>query len=167
MSLGKDLRYRFTTWTAVEKIISITAVVFVLENLLLFLFQLPEDFFNQWFALPKLLSELVVKPWTLLTYAFFHGGLMHIFWNMLLLYFAGRMFLNLFDGRRFLNVYFLGALAGGFFFLLSYNLFPVFVGVNSVLIGASAAVMAVLIFMCTYTPYQELQFFFLGLNYGI
>lgn len=106
MSLGKDLRYRFTTWTAVEKIISITAVVFVLENLLLFLFQLPEDFFNQWFALPKLLSELVVKPWTLLTYAFFHGGLMHIFWNMLLLYFAGRMFLNLFDGRRFLNVYF-------------------------------------------------------------
>lgn len=44
MSLGKDLRYRFTTWTAVEKIISITAVVFVLENLLLFLFQLPEDF---------------------------------------------------------------------------------------------------------------------------
>lgn len=160
MSLGKDLRYRFTTWTAVEKIISITAVVFVLENLLLFLFQLPEDFFNQWFALPKLLSELVVKPWTLLTYAFFHGGLMHIFWNMLLLYFAGRMFLNLFDGRRFLNVYFLGALAGGFFFLLSYNLFPVFVGVNSVLIGASAAVMAVLIFMCTYTPYQELQFFF-------
>lgn len=50
MSLGKDLRYRFTTWTAVEKIISITAVVFVLENLLLFLFQLPEDFFNQWFG---------------------------------------------------------------------------------------------------------------------
>lgn len=53
MSLGKDLRYRFTTWTAVEKIISITAVVFVLENLLLFLFQLPEDFFNNGLPFPN------------------------------------------------------------------------------------------------------------------
>jgi hypothetical protein len=42
---------------------------------------------------------------------------------------------------------------------LSYNFFPVFQGQSPRLIGASAGVMAVLIFMCSYMPYKDVRIF--------
>jgi hypothetical protein len=53
---------------------------------------------------------------------------------------------------------------GGAFFLLAYNLFPAFYGSQSPLIGASAGVMAVLIFVCTYIPKQEVRVFFFNVK---
>jgi hypothetical protein len=83
---------------------------------------------------------------------------------MLLLYYVARIFFNFFGPRRFVNVYFLGVMLGGAFFLLAYNLFPAFYGSESPLIGASAGVMAVLIFICTYIPNQEVRLFFFNLK---
>ena len=48
---------------------------------------------------------------------------------------------------------------GGLIFISSYSIFPVFEGNYPPLIGASAGVMAVFIFICTYTPNQEIRFF--------
>ena len=78
---------------------------------------------------------------------------------MLILYFTGRIFLNLFDNQRFINVYFLGVILGGFLFLISYNIFPTLLNTNTALIGASAGVTAVLIFVCTYIPNREVRLF--------
>ncbi|MBC9796057.1 rhomboid family intramembrane serine protease [Sinomicrobium weinanense] len=161
MGISNDIKYKYTTLNVGEKLIVINVLVYILNILLIFLFQLSPDFFMRWFELPKSLDHFIVQPWSIVTYAFFHGSFSHIFWNMILLYFSGRIFLNLFGGRRFLNVYFLGAIAGGFIFMLSYNLFPAFLGINTSLIGASAAVMAILIFICTYMPNQEVRLFFL------
>ncbi|MGS2761718.1 rhomboid family intramembrane serine protease [Sinomicrobium sp. M5D2P9] len=161
MSISSDIKYKYSTLNIAEKLIVINVLIFILNILLVFLFQLPEDFFIRWFELPKSFGSFIGQPWSVVTYAFFHAGFSHIFWNMLLLYFSGRIFLNLFGGRRFLNVYFLGAIAGGFTFMISYNLFPAFTGINTSLIGASAAVMAILIFVCTYLPNQEVRLFFL------
>jgi hypothetical protein len=52
----------------------------------------------------------------------------------------------------------------GLIFILSYALFPVFKGTYPPMIGASAGVMAVFIFICTYTPDQEIRFFFVNLK---
>ena len=68
--------------------------------------------------------------------------------------------LNLFPDRIFINNYFLGAITGGIIFLLSYSLFPVFRGSYPPMVGASAGVMAVFIFICTYTPEQDIRVFF-------
>ena len=68
--------------------------------------------------------------------------------------------LNLFPVRIFINNYFLGAITGGIIFLLSYSLFPVFRGSYPPMVGASAGVMAVFIFMSTYTPEQDIRVFF-------
>ena len=114
----------------------------------------------QWFQLPKDFFNFLMQPWSLVTYSFFHGGIGHIFWNMLLLYFSSKIFLNLFGGKRFLNVYFLGVIFGGLLFLLSYNVFPALSGIDTALIGASAGVTAILIFVCTYMPNQEAQVIF-------
>jgi hypothetical protein len=83
---------------------------------------------------------------------------------MLLLYYAARIFFNYFGSRRFINVYFLGVISGGALFLLAYNLFPAFYNSQSPLIGASAGVMAVLIYVCTYIPQQEVRLFFFNIK---
>ena len=88
-----------------------------------------------------------------------HYDILHLLFNMLWLYFVGRMFLNLFSVKTALNVYFLGAISGGIFFLLGYNIFPQLFGSPAYLVGASAAVRALVIFLCAYTPNQEVRVF--------
>ncbi|MEM9685568.1 MAG: rhomboid family intramembrane serine protease [Bacteroidota bacterium] len=152
MSFSKELAYRFSRLYISEKLIIINVAVFIINSLSVFLFKLNPNFFMRWFELPRDIPNFITQPWSLITYSFFHGGFSHLFWNMLLLYFSGRLFLNLFSPKRLLSIYILGAAFGGLLFLLSYNLFPVFSGIQTALIGASAAVMAVLIFICSYTP---------------
>ncbi|NER12140.1 rhomboid family intramembrane serine protease [Leptobacterium flavescens] len=164
MSISNDLKYKYARLSVVEKLIVINIIVYVINALLPFLFGLDRNFIVNKFQLPERFSDFITQPWSLITYAFFHGGIWHIFWNMYLLFFFGRMFTNLFGGRRFLNVYFLGLITGGLFFLLSYNIFPVFFTKNSVLIGASAGVMAILVFVCTYIPNQEIRLIFFNIK---
>lgn len=157
MTLSGDIKYKLTRLSILDKLIIINVLVFVLNAVIPFLFQLRIDYISSWFHLPVDLGDFTSQPWSIVTYSFFHGSISHILWNMVLLYFAGRTLLNLFGAKRLINVYFLGIILGGLFFLLSYNLFPVFSGVNTVLIGASAGVMSVLIFLCTYSPEREVR----------
>lgn len=159
-----NLKYQFARLSIAEKLIAINVAVFILNGLLTFLLQLSPNILMQWFELPKDFFDFLVQPWSIITYSFFHAGFGHIFWNMLMLYFASRIFLNLFGPKRFINVYFLGVILGGLLFLLSYNIFPAFLGINTSLIGASAGVTAVLIFVCTYIPNQEVRVIFFNVK---
>lgn len=156
-----NLQYHFARLNIAEKLIVFNVFVFILDGLALALMGTSAV---DWFQLPKDFMEFFGQPWSLVTYSFFHAGLGHIFWNMLMLYFAGRIFLNLFDAQRFINVYFLGVLLGGLVFLLSYNIFPTLLSTNTVLIGASAGVTAILIFICAYIPNQEVRIIFFNVK---
>lgn len=167
MSGLESLKLKFKQFNIAEKIIVINVIFFVLPFLLrtlLFLFNVPFASFMEWVELSPDLTRFLFRPWTLFTYSFFHGSFSHILWNMLLFYFASRMFLNLFTEKRLLTVFSLGVLLGGVVFVLSYIVFPVFQGQTPGLIGASAGVMAVLIFMCTYTPHNEVRILFFNLK---
>ena len=155
------LQYQFARLNIAEKLIAINVLIFILDGLSTALLG---HSVSQWFHLPKDFLEFFGQPWSLVTYSFFHAGLGHIFWNMLMLYFTGRIFLNLFDNQRFLNVYFLGVIIGGIVFLLSYNVFPTLLHTNTALIGASAGVTAVLIFICAYIPNQEVRVIFFNVK---
>lgn len=160
-----DIRYHFARLNAAEKIIVANTVVFLLVNLMAVLFGTnAANSITAWLELPDDILEFLWKPWTIITYAFLHGGFFHIFWNMLLLYFFGRFFFNLFDSERFHAVYFLGVVAGGALFMLGYNIFPALIDNSTVLIGASAGVTAVLIFICTYLPMQEVRIIFFNVK---
>ena len=159
-----NLRYQYASLSIAEKIIAINVVIFLLTTITTYLFRLPADVVSQYFELPKDFFAFLKQPWSIVTYSFFHGGLGHIFWNMLTLFYMGRIFLNLFNPQRFINVYFMGVILGGIFFMLSYNIFPALMGTNSVLIGASAGVTAILIFVCTYIPNQEVRLAFFNLK---
>ena len=147
--------------------ILINVVCFIIPFFLrsiFFLFDLPAQSFLSFFELPASIGDFIYQPWSLFTYGFLHDSIGHIFWNMLLLYYASQFFLNLFSTQRFINVYFMGILLGGLVFILSYAVFPAFKNQSPQMVGASAGVMAVLIFSCTYMPTQEVRLLFLNVK---
>ena len=160
MKLKDQIQYRIQQLNIVEKIILINIICFVFPLLfrtIFFLFSLSENFFVGLFELSSSFQDLVFRPWTILTYGFLHSGFFHLFWNMYLLYFSSRLLLNLFNSKIFLKLYFLGIIIGGLTFILSYNFFPVFQDANPYMVGASAGVMSVFIFMSTYSPSLEIK----------
>ncbi|MEH6779634.1 rhomboid family intramembrane serine protease [Maribacter arcticus] len=159
-----DLKYQFSRLNIAEKLIAINVLVFIVNALVPVLLGIPKNSIVQWFELPNDIVDVAFQPWSIVTYSFFHGGIGHLFWNMLMIYFVGKIFLNLFDTKRFLNVYILGVILGGLFFVIGYNIFPVFFNTNAYLIGASAGASAVLIFVCTYLPNQEVRIIFFNVK---
>ncbi|MEH6619485.1 rhomboid family intramembrane serine protease [Maribacter arcticus] len=159
-----DLKYQFSRLNIAEKLIAINVLVFIVNALVPVLLGIPKNSIVQWFELPNDIVDVAFQPWSIVTYSFFHGGIGHLFWNMLMIYFVGKIFLNLFDTKRFLNVYILGVILGGLFFVIGYNIFPAFFNTNAYLIGASAGASAVLIFVCTYLPNQEVRIIFFNVK---
>ena len=160
MNFREKLFFRFQQFNVAEKLIAFNVIFFVLPllvNTFLFLFKIPIDSYTVWFELSSSFSELVFKPWTLISYSFLHSGFFHLFFNMYIFLFTSRLFLNLFKSNSLLNVYFLGVIFGGLLFLFSYNFFPAFENSKPYMIGSSAGVMSLLIFMTTYSPNLEVR----------
>ncbi|MDG1212677.1 MAG: rhomboid family intramembrane serine protease [Flavobacteriaceae bacterium] len=162
--LGSNFTYWWQQRGIHEKLALSCVAFYLFQTLLPFLFDFSAANFLYWFSLPSSFWGILEKPWTLVSYAFFHASFSHLFFNIIMLYFGGQLFLNLFNAKRFLNVYFLGLITGGLVFLLSYTIFPVFSGNGASLIGASAGVTAIFIFICTYMPYQEVRVLFFNVK---
>jgi len=154
-----NLTYKFKEANIVLKLIVINAIIFLLIFLSSFFFKIPPGDLTAWFMLPNDFFSLLAQPWSLITYSFLHFGFGHIFWNMYILYWFGSYVINLFSSKRFLAIYLLGAICGGFLYVLAYNLFPVFNEQNARLLGASAAVRAIMIFIAVYTPNTVVKIF--------
>ena len=167
MSFINNLKYRVELLNIAEKIILLNVIIFIIPFFIktfFFLFNLESFDLIYWLKLSPDILTFIFTPWTIITYGFIHGGISHILWNMILLYFSSRFFLNLFSAQKFLNTYFLGIILGGIIFLFSFSIFPVFKNSYANLIGSSAGVMSVLIFVCTYSPDQEIRIIFFNLK---
>jgi len=167
MTYLNDLKYKYSGFSIAGKIIFLNIIFFLIPyliNTLLFLFNINSKSYIELFLLSPEFNNLIIKPWTVVTYSFIHDGFFHLFWNMLLLYYISRMILNLFSSSTFINIYFLGVIIGGIFFLFSYSFFPVFKGDFSSMGGSSAGVMAAIIFMCAYSPENEIRLFFFNIK---
>jgi len=167
MTYLNDLKYKYSGFSIAGKIIFLNIIFFLIPyliNTLFFLFNINSKSYIELFLLSPEFNNLIIKPWTVVTYSFIHDGFFHLFWNMLLLYYISRMILNLFSSSTFINIYFLGVIIGGIFFLLSYSFFPVFKGDFSSMGGSSAGVMAAIIFMCAYSPENEIRLFFFNIK---
>jgi membrane associated rhomboid family serine protease len=157
MSLTHDVKEKLAHLNVFEKLIVANVVVFCCAQILRFVLKTKSSL--SWFELPSDFLDFIKQPWTIITYAFLHYDFFHILFNMLWLYFIGRMFTNLFNTKLGLNVYFLGAISGGIIFLLGYFLLPNVFSSGHRLVGASAAVRALMIFMCAYMPNMDVRLF--------
>ncbi len=143
-----------------KKIILINVLIFLIPliiNTILYLFNVRTLSFFSFFELNPQANYFFKNIWTIITYAFIHSDFYHIFWNMFILYFASQYFLNFFDEKKYIKTYFYGIIFGGSFFIISYNLFPVFKDNFTSLIGSSAAVYSILIFICSYFPNNKVN----------
>ena len=93
-----------------------------------------------------------------ISYAFFHDGIGHLFFNMIVLHFCSQLFLTFFTTKQFVGLYILSAIFSGVVFVLSYY----FMQYNSLIVGASAAIYAILVATTTYQPLMEVQLFLFG-----
>ena len=167
MELKNKINLCISGLNIVEKIILFNITLYLLPFVLktvLFLFNIKGLSIVNWFTIDATLSEFILKPWSILTYGFIHGSFSHIFWNMLILYYFGNILKNIFGEKLILNLFLSGIVAGGLTYLISYNLFPVFKGVNSVMIGASAGVMSVLFFLAAYDPQYRIRIIFFDIK---
>jgi membrane associated rhomboid family serine protease len=124
-------------------------------------------FTEDYLRIPSYLPKLLHHFWTPLTYMFLHAGYMHIIFNMLWLYWMGQIFEEYLGNKRTIGVYLLGGLTGGFFFVLFYNVFPLFTQTaglveGSTTVGASAAVMSIVVATATLLPDYTISMLFIG-----
>ncbi len=94
-----------------------------------------------------------LQIWTLITYQFVHADPFHLLFNMIGLFFLGRMLQQALGGRHLLKIYLCGGIFGG---LLQIGLSQI-IGESSIVVGASASVLAIIVALATYAPYQVIQ----------
>lgn len=167
MELKDKLKYSLSVMGQLQKLIVINIIFFIIPLLLntfLWLFELKDISILDYFVVEADLMSLIFKPWSLITYGFLHGSFSHLFWNMIMLFYFGNILVNYFGDKRLLNVFFNGILFGGIIYIISYNLFPVFTGVSSKMIGSSAGVMAILFYITSYNPNHTIRFFFVNIK---
>lgn len=122
------------------------------------------DWIQQQLSVPAYLPSLPYRFWSVITYMFSHRDLFHFFFNMLGLYWLGTIFLDFLNKRQFTFVYLAGGIAGALFYVISFNIFPVFNSalLLSNLIGASASVMAITVAAATLVPDFTIRLLLIG-----
>lgn len=160
MNILDDLKMQYKMGGFEQKVIYWNCGVFLLSILFFYRFRLGFFEFPTWIALSSNASEVVYTPWTFLTYFFFHAGFFHLLFNMIVLNFAGRIFLTFFNQKQFLGLYLLSGIFSGLIFILFYSVLTV--GKSSSIVGASGAIMAILVATATYSPFMNLRLLLIG-----
>ncbi|CAM4128835.1 MULTISPECIES: rhomboid family intramembrane serine protease [Flavobacterium] len=158
MNIIEDIKQQYKTGGIVQKIIFLNIAVFLLSIIFFYSFQGKSFEYPLWLGLFSDTKQLIFRPWTLVSYMFLHGGFFHLLFNLMVLHFSGKLFLSYFTGKQFLGVYLLGGVFSGLIYLFAFYL----LGDYSVLVGASAAIMSILIAVSVYAPYMLLRMPLIG-----
>ena len=166
-SILNKLKQEFNQQTVLNKLIYINVGLFLLFSILSvfsFMFQFDLSPVLDQLYLPAENSKLLTKPWSFITYMFLHNSFLHLLFNMLWLHFAGKIFLQYLKPKQLLITYVLGGVSGGLIFIIAYNYIPALsTNINEAeTLGASAAVLAIVVAIATYSPDYNISFPFLG-----
>ncbi|MBB6238487.1 membrane associated rhomboid family serine protease [Pedobacter sp. AK013] len=167
----KDLKYKvFQSGNPIFFYIGINVLLFLVIAIIGLFSKLSgqgdiiDIFVSDYLALPANISKLPERFYTIFTYMFIHDGILHILFNMLGLFWFGNIFMNFLKSRQFHFVYIAGGLFGGLFAVAVLNIFPFYAnGLAGVaIVGASAAVMAIIVAAATLVPNYSIILLFFG-----
>jgi membrane associated rhomboid family serine protease len=167
MGISDEIKLSYQHGSYLTKLIYINIAVWIVVRLVAVFLVLGgnEDLvYIEWLALPASIGQFLYRPWTLFTYMFLHYDLWHLLMNLLWLYSFGRIFLEYHQPRKLLGLYLFGGVAGGLFFMAAYNFFPYFQHAIafSQLLGASAAVIAIVVATAVYVPNHIIHLILVG-----
>jgi membrane associated rhomboid family serine protease len=165
-----NIKNQFRTANTLERLIIVNVsvyLVFAVIRALMRLFMTSLDVFfipSEWLAVPASIGSLIYKPWTIITYMFYHEEFFHILFNMLWLFWMGKIFTEYLGNKKLFSTYILGGISGAILYIIAYNFFPLFSqSVNySFALGASAGVLAITIATATLLPDYKIGILFLG-----
>ena len=137
------MNYNFRRYRSIWALIAINTLMFIITTIR-----------------PNIANDLAVtKPilnsnyWAIFTAMFVHANFLHIFGNMITLYFFGIFCLQLIDEKWFWLVYFIGGIFGNLLYLL--------IGpANSAVVGASGAIFAIGGIIAMMRPIQKVLLYF-------
>ncbi|OIV43088.1 rhomboid family intramembrane serine protease [Flavobacterium johnsoniae] len=158
MNILDDLKLQYKLGGVAMRVIYWNIACFLISLIFFYKFSIGQFDFPNWIALSSDPQVFMFKPWTFLTYAFFHFGFMHLLFNMLVLNFASNLFLTFFTQKQYLGLYILGAIFSGVVFALSFY----FLNISAPIVGASAAIMAILVGVTTYQPLMNVRLLLIG-----
>ncbi len=168
MNVFDNLKHSFRQGNSLTRLIYINAGVFISFNLIEIILRLfgliPDSYIWTYFEVPSDLTQLLHHLWTPITYMFLHQSIAHIFFNMLSLFWFGKIFLMYFSEKQLVGLYIVGGLIAALFYVAAYNIFPYYSPVvhQSLLLGASGSIMAIIIAAAIQSPNMELQLLLLG-----
>ena len=164
MKILDDLKLQYRMGGVAKKLIywnvGLFAVPYIVFGLLKW-WGLAIDFLS-YVSLSSDPGDLLWKPWSIISYAFFHSNIFHILFNMLVLNFCSSLFTTYFTQKQLLNLYFVGGIFAGIIYIICYFIFPALQHLNSSLIGASGAIMAILFAVATFSPFSQVRLFLIG-----
>ena len=141
---------------AIRAIISLNVIVFLFQALLGIISPAYSNAFVKALAFFPEWHTALFQPWRLVTYMFLHGGIFHILFNMLWLWWMGRAVEQTLGPRTFTVIY-MGAGIGG---ALIDVVVAQFLGINYV-IGASGAVFGIMVAFAMLYPTMPIMLFLL------
>lgn len=158
MSILEDIKLQYKIGGIANRMIYWNVAAFLLSVVFFYQFKEGGFIYPNWIMLSSKPMDVVHFPWTLLTYSFLHANFWHLFFNLMVLNFSARLFLTFFTQKQFLGLYILSAIFAGLVFVVSFY----FLRIDSSLVGASAAVVAVLVATTTYQPLMMIRLFLFG-----
>ncbi|MDR0364641.1 MAG: rhomboid family intramembrane serine protease [Bacteroidales bacterium] len=166
-SLGSNFKAFFQSGSTLSILIIINVAIWLMITIITlvsWLFNVQQEYVHlaaiNILGVSAYFPTLIARPWTLITYMFSHLDLLHILFNMLWLFWFGKIFLEFLSQKKLLSIYLWGGIFGAFLYVLSYNIFPVFLLSleGSRTLGASAAVMAIVAAISFYAPNYRMFF---------
>jgi membrane associated rhomboid family serine protease len=139
------------------KLIIVLVICFVVQTVLMY-YANASDFIFDWLALNRY-AITRGRIWQLVTFQFLHGGLLHLFFNCLVLYMFGLAVENTMSRKHFLTLYFGSGIAGGLLEIVGHLLLPNHFG--GAVVGASAGLMGLLAAFAFMFPHQQILVFFI------
>lgn len=142
----KKKRNFFENLSINNLLIGINVLAFIIFNILLLTKVITIDF-------------IAIKPlnifqgkylWTFITSMFMHGGIFHLFVNMLSLFFVGSLTEKIIGKKRYLIFYLISGLFGGILFVLSAFIFKQ--DLVAYAVGASGALFGLIGLLMFLTP---------------
>ncbi len=121
----------------------------LIANVAMFFVQATSPAVTRWLSLVPVLA--LQRPWSPVTYMFLHGGIMHLLFNMLVLYFFGPRLEQRLGERHFLGLYFASGLVAALFSALTPHAW---------VIGASGAIYGVMLAYARFWPRQRFLLYF-------
>ncbi|MFY7908591.1 MAG: rhomboid family intramembrane serine protease, partial [Emticicia sp.] len=165
-----DIKSPFKKGNTLVQLMLINAGVFVALILVGFIFSFSPNggainkIITDNFELIAPIKQFIRKPWTLLTYCFTHYGFFHLLFNMLSLFWFGNLVQEFIGSRKLLNIYLIGGIISGLIYIAVYNLLALSPQLNNIsptVLGASAAVYAVMFAAVALLP--EYEFYLFGI----